>query len=209
MLRRLWLRAVVGGFLVATVGVGLPVTVSAQTASVINACVNRTTGIVRIVPDGTNCQRNETSYRWNVQGPAGPAGGTGLTVIAEGSGGFGTELTERDNYLYAGPEFTPDRPVHCSVSVTASLQSAGGRDPQQPSFEIAVNRNGGDGGNPLGGLNFPNSTQGGEYLTLFRHGWFDISNDQTTRFGAYIGPLTGDWLSPWCQITVQYVCFER
>lgn len=210
MLPPLWLRAVVGGVLVGVMAAGLPVMVNAQTAPVINACVNNTSGILRIAPTGTNCQRNETVYQWNIQGPTGPAGPSGAAhVVAEGRGDAGAELTERENFLYAGPEFTPDVPVRCSVSVTAGLQLAGGRDPQQPTFQIAVKRNGADGTDGQWGGYFPNSTQMGEVLTLSRHRWVDIYTGQTTRFGAYVGELAGDWLPPWCAISVQYVCFER
>lgn len=209
MLQRLWLRAAVSGSLFAVVCAGLPMTVSAQTASVINACVNRTSGIVRIVPDGTNCPRNEVAYRWNVQGPAGPAGGTGLTVIAEGSGGNGKELTEQDNHLYAGEPFTADRNVLCSVSVTVGLLLAGGREEPQPSFQIAVRLGDAHGTYPQWGGHFPKLTELGGWMTMSRHRWVDIYTGQTAQFGAHIGQLGGDWLPPWCQVYVQYVCFER
>jgi hypothetical protein len=212
MLQRLWLRAVAGGFLVATVGAGLPAMVKAQTAPVINACVSKSTGIVRIVPDGTRCQRNETVYQWNVQGPAGPAGGTGLTVIAEDSAGGGAaELTEGENYLYAGKPITAARNLLCSVSVTVGLSAApgGGRDEPQPTFQIAVKLGGDAGVYPQWAGYVPKLTETGGSTTMSRHRWVDVYTDQTVQFGAQIGGLTGDWVAAGCAIWVQYVCFER
>jgi hypothetical protein len=44
---------------------------------VINACVNRHTGRVRVVARPNACRRGEQSLAWNVQGPAGPTGPAG------------------------------------------------------------------------------------------------------------------------------------
>ena len=44
---------------------------------VINACVNRHGGRVRVVPGPNACRRGEQSLAWNVQGPAGPPGPAG------------------------------------------------------------------------------------------------------------------------------------
>jgi hypothetical protein len=44
---------------------------------IIHACVDTSTGAVRIVNDGTLCNTNETALQWGVvglQGPAGPQG---------------------------------------------------------------------------------------------------------------------------------------
>ena len=208
MLQQLWLRAVVGGVLVAVVGAGIPVMVSAQTGPVINACVNKITGIVRIVPDGTNCQRNETAYTWNVQGPAGPAGPSGAAhVVAEGRYDSGGEITQRDNFLYAGPEFKTPIAMRCSVSVTTGIWG-GGTGPQ-PMFQIAVKLNGADGNDSQWGGYFPKPTGPDQWLVLERHRWVDVFNDQTVQFGAYIGEAAGDWLPLWCAVSLQYVCFER
>jgi len=45
---------------------------------VINACVNRHTGRVRVVAGPNACRRGEQPLAWNVQGPAGPPGPAGV-----------------------------------------------------------------------------------------------------------------------------------
>lgn len=49
---------------------------AAGDSAVINACVAKGTGVVRI-PGAGGCRRNETALTWNTQGPAGPAGPQG------------------------------------------------------------------------------------------------------------------------------------
>ena len=53
---------------------------------VINACVNRHTGRMRVVPGPHACRRGEQPLAWNVQGPAGPAGPAGAPG-ADGAAG--------------------------------------------------------------------------------------------------------------------------
>ncbi len=51
-------------------------------SAVINACVKKKDGRVRIVAAAASCRRNEQAVSWNAQGqpgPAGPAGAAGLT----------------------------------------------------------------------------------------------------------------------------------
>jgi hypothetical protein len=45
--------------------------------AVINACVKKKDGRVRIVAPNASCRRNELPLAWNAQGPAGPAGAAG------------------------------------------------------------------------------------------------------------------------------------
>jgi hypothetical protein len=45
--------------------------------AVINACVKKKDGRVRIVAAAASCRRNELPLAWNAQGPAGPAGAAG------------------------------------------------------------------------------------------------------------------------------------
>jgi Collagen triple helix repeat (20 copies) len=44
---------------------------------VINACVKKPGGRVRIVSGPWQCRRGEQAVSWNIQGPAGPPGETG------------------------------------------------------------------------------------------------------------------------------------
>jgi hypothetical protein len=46
-------------------------------SGVINACVNRHSGRVRVVAGPNACRRGEQPLAWNVQGPSGPPGPTG------------------------------------------------------------------------------------------------------------------------------------
>ena len=49
---------------------------AAGDSAVINACVAKGSGIVRI-PGAGGCRRNETALNWNAQGPIGPTGPAG------------------------------------------------------------------------------------------------------------------------------------
>ena len=46
---------------------------------VIHGCYDGATGALRVVPDGTDCRRNEFALQWNQTGPRGPAGPQGNT----------------------------------------------------------------------------------------------------------------------------------
>lgn len=52
---------------------------SADAGGVIEACVNKTNGDVRVVSDPSQCRTSERSVHWNVVGPQGPKGDTGDT----------------------------------------------------------------------------------------------------------------------------------
>jgi hypothetical protein len=60
----------------------LPQTASAQ---VIHACVNNSSGDMKIVPAGATCPRNSSPLSWNVQGAQGPPG-QGATVLVDANG---------------------------------------------------------------------------------------------------------------------------
>jgi hypothetical protein len=83
--------------LVTVVSLALPGTSTAQqppTPDVIRACVQQTTGIVRLVGTGDSCRATETLVTWNVegiQGPAGPQGPQGPQGIAGPQGPQGPQ----------------------------------------------------------------------------------------------------------------------
>jgi len=52
-------------------------TCGSAAADVINACITKSTGQVRIVATTGQCKSNEAPLSWNVAGPAGPAGPAG------------------------------------------------------------------------------------------------------------------------------------
>jgi len=50
-------------------------------SGVVNACVQRKTGRVRVVAGPNACRRGEQALAWNIQGPAGPPGPTGAAGV--------------------------------------------------------------------------------------------------------------------------------
>jgi len=61
----------------------------ATTNNTINACVNRTTNLVRIISAGDTCKSGEDPLSWNIVGPAGPSGPAGPTGAAGAVGPAG------------------------------------------------------------------------------------------------------------------------
>ena len=75
--RRLWAGLAVAGLAAAGIAVAASASVAAtDPAAVINGCVSRQ-GTLRVLTAGDSCTKNETALSWNVQGPAGPPGGSG------------------------------------------------------------------------------------------------------------------------------------
>src|ERR1035438_312601 len=67
--------------LLGVLGISLFASTSAMAApvsSMISACVNTSTGAVRIVASTSLCVAGEVGTTWAVVGPTGPAGPTGL-----------------------------------------------------------------------------------------------------------------------------------
>ena len=67
--RTLLQAAAVAAFVFATCG--------SAAADVINACITKSTGQVRIVSTPAQCKSNEAPLTWNVNGPVGPQGPPG------------------------------------------------------------------------------------------------------------------------------------
>ncbi|HEX4931020.1 MAG TPA: hypothetical protein VFV62_09940, partial [Gaiellaceae bacterium] len=57
--------------------------------SVISACRNKTTGVLRVPASGYGCKGDETPLQWNVRGIPGPAGPTGPAGPAGATGAAG------------------------------------------------------------------------------------------------------------------------
>ena len=57
--------------------------------AVINACVKKGSGQVRVVRPGAACRKKESPLSWNAQGPAGPRGAAGPTGAAGATGPSG------------------------------------------------------------------------------------------------------------------------
>lgn len=62
-------------------------------STVINACVGKITGLVRIVDAGSSCLRNENAVSWNQTGPAGPQGPQGSPGPQGSQGSPGPTVT--------------------------------------------------------------------------------------------------------------------
>ena len=72
--------------LVGTTTIGFA---AATTAGVISACVNNSSGAVKIVGPTDTCPNNWSAVSWNAEGPAGPAGPTGAAGPKGDTGAVG------------------------------------------------------------------------------------------------------------------------
>jgi Lamin Tail Domain/Collagen triple helix repeat (20 copies) len=90
-LRRRRVLLVALPLLALVAGVALAAQPSARRPSnaVINACVKKGSGQVRVVRPGAGCRKNESRLSWNVQGPAGPRGATGAVGAIGPAGAAG------------------------------------------------------------------------------------------------------------------------
>src|SRR5439155_1173351 len=109
-------------------------------SGVVNACVQRKTGRVRVVAGPNACRRGEQALAWNIQGPAGPPGPTGAAGVdgppgpagapgATGAAGpgtvpSGTMLAPGGFYLFGGRDYAG--PPAADQTFTASLAATGG-----------------------------------------------------------------------------------
>ena len=84
LLAALPLVLVTGGALAAQPGA------RTRTTAVIHACVNKKSGVVRIVRASASCRRGESSIAWNSQGSRGPAGEPGTAGPQGPAGPAGT-----------------------------------------------------------------------------------------------------------------------
>ena len=80
---------VAGAAIALTAAVGLAAAQSERAATV-EACVNGTNGLVRVVGSEADCREHERAVRWNVLGPQGPPGPAG----PQGEPGPGIERLE-------------------------------------------------------------------------------------------------------------------
>lgn len=83
------------------------------TPTIYYACVNNTTGAIRIVGSTTRCASNEHKIQWNQQGPAGPAGPQG----PQGPSGVSQGYTAFNGPIVLGN--TAAVPVVSTIAVTA------------------------------------------------------------------------------------------
>jgi len=63
----------------------------ATATTTVYACVNKTSGAVRIVTATTICKSTENPLQWNVQGPVGPAGPQGIQGVPGATGPTGPQ----------------------------------------------------------------------------------------------------------------------
>ena len=87
--RTLYAAVIVVATLAGAAGVAAATTALERTATtVIRACQNDHTGLLRVVTAG-GCRQGETALSWNVQGPPGPAGHAGPAGPTGGTGPAG------------------------------------------------------------------------------------------------------------------------
>jgi hypothetical protein len=106
---RISARGLLFGMIVA--GILAACGVAPSFAAIIDACVSKKTGAVRIVASPADCHKSETLLSWNGsgapgrQGPPGPPGPPGPTVLGGGSSGQGV-LAGQENNMGPGNGFT-------------------------------------------------------------------------------------------------------
>ena len=102
-------------------------------SSVITACKNNATGVVRIVDTASKCRANETVVTWNTEGPPGPPG-------PPGPGGGGLAKLE---YVTAGPDSASQQAVEAVCG--ADLSVVGGAIKNRPTPGLVRASHPGDG----------------------------------------------------------------
>ena len=96
--------------------------------AVINACVKKKDGRVRIVAASASCRRNELALAWNAQGQPGPAGPTGPVGRAGATGPAGSAGA-------AGPKGEPGARGETGAAGPAGPAGpAGHRGPRAPGL---------------------------------------------------------------------------
>ena len=105
MIRLTFAVVLITAFLASTI-------VPATAEDVINACVNKKTGALRIVSEPSKCRRVEAPLSWNQSGPqgeTGPAGPSGPQGV-QGPAGPKGEPGEAGALGPAGPQGPPGTP---------------------------------------------------------------------------------------------------
>lgn len=108
-MKRLWVLGVA-----LFVSAALEPNDAAHAANQIYACVNNSSGEIKLLGQDTACKNNETLVAWNVVGPAGPTGPQGPA----GAGG-----------VAAFTQFTLSTPTACCsapINFTSNISGGGG-----------------------------------------------------------------------------------
>lgn len=148
MSRRSWLPGVV-----VVVSAGLAPTAQAAPSDLIHACVQRGSGLTRIVRPGESCRRHEQLVVWNVSGPQGPVGPAGPTGPqgpqgAEGAPGpMGPEGPQGP----AGPAGSGGGSGTPAKQVVGQMVIAGLNGPADPSSVFSVSIGVTNGGSTTSG----------------------------------------------------------
>jgi hypothetical protein len=109
--------------LVAGVALGAQPSGRRPSSAVINACVKKGSGQVRVLKSGAACRRGEKPLSWNAQGPAGPRGASGPTGPAGAIGPAGLAGA-------AGPK--GDTGARGATGAAGAAGAAGPAGPQGP-----------------------------------------------------------------------------
>lgn len=146
MSRRSWLPGVV-----VVVSAGLAPTAQAAPSDLIHACVQKGTGLTRIVRPGQSCRHHEQLVVWNVsgpQGPTGPVGPTGPQGVEGAQGPMGPEGPQGP----AGPAGSGGGSGTPAKQVVGQMVIAGLNGPSEPSSVFSVS---------IGVTNSGSTTSGG------------------------------------------------
>jgi hypothetical protein len=73
-------RSIIAGCVVLLFLVVFIPDMSGAAGNVINGCVSKSRGAVRVVTPPAHCSRSETPISWNITGPQGPQGPAGVTA---------------------------------------------------------------------------------------------------------------------------------
>jgi hypothetical protein len=103
---RPFVAAAVSSVVTAVAVGGVAVAAGSSSPNVIQACVNKGNGAVRVVADGGSCTVNETALSWNQEGPAGTAGAQGPAGPAGEQGPAGPAGKDGDTGA-PGPQGLP------------------------------------------------------------------------------------------------------
>ena len=119
--------------LVAGVALAAQPTGRRPSNAVINACVKKKDGRVRVVAAGASCRKNELPLAWNSQGPAGPAGAAGRAGATGPAGAAGP----------AGPKGDPGvRGATGAAGAAGRAGPPGVQGPAGPSLSALETLNG-------------------------------------------------------------------
>ena len=90
-------------------GIALAIAEPSGERQVIKGCVNKRTGVLRLLPEGGRCSKHERPIEWNREGRLGPPGPAGPQGVPGLTGPQGPRGPEGPPALVAAPLVLPAR----------------------------------------------------------------------------------------------------